>query len=964
MTDETATFEPGTTRNTPTDGGPSAQGGWDDRAHQLLDDYEKGWIRGERPGAETLLNALGAEPNGLIRQVVSEAIKIELEHRCAAGERPGPGDFRARLPHLETVVDEVFAALVVRGMGSEVRYGGREKYAEGGQSTVYKAWDRKLNRNIALKKLRQDVDRRHSQARARFLTEAEATASLDHPGIVPVYDRGEDPDGLPYYTMPLVKGWTLDEAVRHFYATAFTGAQEKALAFSQLLRKAIDVALVVHYLHVKGVAHRDLKPKNIILNTHGRNNRGNNDLGEVIVLDLGLAKFAGRPVVDGDDGESILATPLAAVDTSLAGQVKGTVRYMSPEQARGAADGTDPRPDIYSVGAILYFLLTGKEPFEGITDLIEVLGRLASNESPLGSGRFGGWAPRPLEMVCRKAMAIKPEDRYSSAAELAKDLDDWLAYKPISAFHERLDTRARRWAKRHRTSLSATAASALLVAALAVGIYSVVEHIRDLRRQDEIMHQLNDAENSGRQAFTQFNLHELRAAVESARQAQRLVRPGDPTVLRTRADGLVTRLGGNLDDARSSDAAATNARDLVERMSIPGAEQQAVSAIKSCKYNPVAHYVLGAIRHHQDRMDEANQEFRKALDLRPDFPSAVAGLAHVLAHLKKFEEAKAILLPLISRTAGASEALIELAHIHYITDGTERAIDLARQAVKADSTRAEACGTLGMLLAQECQDKDAIVAYREAVRRSDKVPMTCYLLGYTLWDFGDLDEGLQFMENAYHDTGLFNATPPPRASLEHFRAVVQSRKELRASLAAGGKPLNLAELIKAPDASARLAMAEACFREGEYAAAATLYESVFGDKINDASYFMLMNQVIDPFWLSLQFGFSVRAAALASGGTGRNRITCAGFDPARIRNQAYNRFAYVMNPFDPKTLAKVNSQFGNTILVMSLSRCLKCRDLAPVRGNALDQLPTKERDNWLKLWEQVQQVVNIPKTKD
>ena len=182
----------------------------------------------------------------------------------------------------------------------------------------------------------------------RFLAEAEATASLDHPGIVPVYDRGEDPDGLPYYTMPLVKGWTLDEAVRHFYGTTFTGAREKALAFSQLLRKAIDIALAVHYLHVKGVAHRDLKPKNIILNTHGRNNRSN-DLGEVIVLDLGLAKFSGKPVVEGDDGESILATPLAAVDSSLAGLVKGTVRYMSPEQARGAGDGADPRPDIYSL---------------------------------------------------------------------------------------------------------------------------------------------------------------------------------------------------------------------------------------------------------------------------------------------------------------------------------------------------------------------------------------------------------------------------------------------------------------------------------------------------------------------------------------------------------------------------------------------------------------------------------------
>ena len=124
--------------------------------------------------------------------------------------------------------------------------------------------------------------------------------------------------------------------------------------------------------------------------------------------------------------------------------------------------------------------------------------------------------------------------------------------------------------------------------------------------------------------------------------------------LRARADGLVARLGDDLDRARSSDAGATKARDLVNRMSTRAAEQEALTAIKSCPYNPIAHYVLGTVRHHQDRMDEATQEFRKALDLRPDLPNAVAGLAHALAHLKKFAEAKAILLPLISRTTGAT----------------------------------------------------------------------------------------------------------------------------------------------------------------------------------------------------------------------------------------------------------------------------------------------------------------------
>ena len=204
--------------------------------------------------------------------------------------------------------------------------------------------------------------------------------------------------------------------------------------------------------------------------------------------------------------------------------------------------------------------MTGKGAVKGVTGPKGEFGRLANNESALQPNRFDSWAA-PLEMVCRKAMAVKPEARYSSAAELAKDLEDWLAYKPISAFHERLDMRARRWAKRHRTSLSATAASALLVAVIAVGIYSVVEHVRDLRRRDEVTRQLNDAERSGRQAFAQFNLNELRAAVESARQARGLGpsrRPGGVTRPR---DSLVARLGDDLDRAAcSSDAAAAKAR--------------------------------------------------------------------------------------------------------------------------------------------------------------------------------------------------------------------------------------------------------------------------------------------------------------------------------------------------------------------------------------------------------------------
>jgi tRNA A-37 threonylcarbamoyl transferase component Bud32 len=383
-------------------------------------------------------------------------------------------------------------------------------HAEGGLGKVFVAFDEELRREVALK----EIKGRHAddgESRARFLLEAEITGGLEHPGIVPVYALGHYADGRPYYAMRFIRGRSLQDAIARFHRGE---AAASPLSLRQLLARFLDVCNAVAYAHSRGVLHRDLKPSNIMLGQYG----------ETLVVDWGLAKSQSQAENAAKATEApIRPSALMVSAPTQMGLALGTPSYMSPEQAEGRLDQVGPASDVYSLGATLYCLLTGVPPFEE-ADVETVLLKVRDGEFR-PPRQVKPSVPPALEAVCRKAMALRPDERYASPRALAEDIEHWLADEPVSAWREPWRVRARRWMGRHRTLVTASVA-ALLMATVSLTAANLLLQAANSRERRETLAKeeaLRTAESNAAEAKRQHQeaLEQKHRAETNAAEAKR-----------------------------------------------------------------------------------------------------------------------------------------------------------------------------------------------------------------------------------------------------------------------------------------------------------------------------------------------------------------------------------------------------------------------------------------------------------
>jgi serine/threonine protein kinase/WD40 repeat protein len=372
------------------------------------------------------------------------------------------------------------------------RYESLEEYARGGMGRIIRVRDLFLDREIALKELlpgprirgmgKQVSSEPTVHARRLFLDEARTTGRLQHPSIVPVHEIGQRPDGTLYYTMKLVKGRPLSQAIR-----AADGLGDRLA----LLPNFLDVCHAIAYAHSQGVIHRDIKPRNIMIG----------EFAETVVIDWGLALDMRACHQDPARMKARLneSTPHSPYADAL-----GTPAYMAPEQALGKHHLVSERSDVYALGAVLYKLLTGKSPFKGAS--LNVILHKVVHDPPAPVNELEPDVPPELMAVCERAMAKDPSERFSSALALAEEIERFQAGALLRSYRYNAKDRLLRWLRRNQPIVAAGAAA--MLALILLTLYSYIEIVR----------QKNEAQIA--QLDAEAATSHARMGLEEARRAQ------------------------------------------------------------------------------------------------------------------------------------------------------------------------------------------------------------------------------------------------------------------------------------------------------------------------------------------------------------------------------------------------------------------------------------------------------------
>ena len=408
---------------------------------------------------------------------------------------------------------------------SGVRFQIIKPHAEGGFGKIFIARDAELRRDVAIKEL-QDKFADREEIRNRFVHEAQVASGLEHPGIVPIYGLGQYADGRPFYVMRFLRGESLQSAIINFHrGDKPLYSRRQDLAFRDLISRVLDVCKAVGFAHSKGILHRDLKPGNVILGEHG----------ETLVIDWGLAKRM-EAVERG-------ITNAQPYEPTMYGTPIGTPAYMSPEQARGNLDELGPRTDVYSLGAILYTILTGRPPFSTEAN------NKNQNQFPkiikdvrhgrlLAPSAIAENVPPPLESICLRAMSSDPSHRYESVSEFQTELECWLADGSVLAHKENLNEKVARVLRNTEGSFAKIVAVVFFLMAIAFALAwitkpNAVATIGDQAGIEEINEQydndkLSDADFD--RYGIQLQLARKFTNEENYREAHKLIFDTDPVL--------------------------------------------------------------------------------------------------------------------------------------------------------------------------------------------------------------------------------------------------------------------------------------------------------------------------------------------------------------------------------------------------------------------------------------------------